>query len=326
MARMRCGPEAPVSWKLNFPALSALVVAATFMPLEKSMRRTSSPAAGWLVVPLVTVPVRVWAAAEARASARMAASNAGCASLVKNNSFDQAEQWKLANSSQFPFSGYFICPIQFGTRERSGLLVPNSWRTSARLPSGFRKNSMYSSWPGRLHHLPRGRLQPCDLGHDRSRFLFERCAHRLIIHGRDLAGLVFEIQVAQVLVDRFLACAEIAEARHLFSGIDLAGKEKNVVETCEGENGADEKGHWQVSSRRTSLSGRGFSRTGVSAPHLPHLIITGRSPCEPSVETRQARFRSGWKCHRPERVRDNSSRSALCGPRRRCRAPGPRRA
>src|ERR1700683_1848428 len=70
MARMRWGAGAPVSWKLNLPALSALVVAATFMPLVKSMSRTWAPAAGWLVVPLVTVPVRVWAA-ELRVSARM---------------------------------------------------------------------------------------------------------------------------------------------------------------------------------------------------------------------------------------------------------------
>jgi hypothetical protein len=62
-----------VTLKLNFPLLSALVLPPTSMPLARLMRMTSSPAAGLLVVPLVTVPVRVWAAAVARASERMAA-------------------------------------------------------------------------------------------------------------------------------------------------------------------------------------------------------------------------------------------------------------
>src|SRR5882762_6836468 len=85
---MRCGPAAPVSLKLNFPLLSALVLAAISIVLVRLMRMTSSPAAGLLVVPLVTVPERVWAAAEARASARthrgrIAVSKADFASLVK---------------------------------------------------------------------------------------------------------------------------------------------------------------------------------------------------------------------------------------------------
>jgi hypothetical protein len=37
-----------------------------------------------LVVPLVTVPERVWAAAEARVSEKMAARNVDCASFVKS--------------------------------------------------------------------------------------------------------------------------------------------------------------------------------------------------------------------------------------------------
>ena len=85
---MRCGPGAPVSWKLNFPAPSALVVAATFMPLEKSMSRTSSPTAGLPVVPLVTVPVRVWAE-EAMASEKIAAVKADIANLIKTTPVGQ---------------------------------------------------------------------------------------------------------------------------------------------------------------------------------------------------------------------------------------------
>src|ERR1700687_4607487 len=85
---MRCGPAPPVSLKLNFPLLSALVLAAISMPVVRLMRMTSSPTAGLPVVPLVTVPERVWARAEAKVSARthrarIAASKAGLASLVK---------------------------------------------------------------------------------------------------------------------------------------------------------------------------------------------------------------------------------------------------
>jgi len=58
------------------------------MVVVRLMRITSSPAAGLFVVALVTVPERVWAAAEARASARthrgrIAVSKAGFPSLVK---------------------------------------------------------------------------------------------------------------------------------------------------------------------------------------------------------------------------------------------------
>jgi hypothetical protein len=73
-------------------------------------------------------------------------------------------------------------------------------------------------------------LQPRDFRHDRSRLFFERSAHGLIVRVWHFAGLVFEIQIAQVLVDRFLALAEIAEARFFFSGVDFAGEEENVVE------------------------------------------------------------------------------------------------
>src|SRR3981081_494583 len=86
---MRCGPGPPVSLKLNFPLLSAFVLAAISIVVVRLMRITSSPEAGLLVVALVTVPERVWAAAEARASARthrgrIAVSKTGFARLGEN--------------------------------------------------------------------------------------------------------------------------------------------------------------------------------------------------------------------------------------------------
>src|SRR5271165_1995236 len=83
---MRCGPGT-VTLKLNFPLLSVLALPATSMPLARLMIMTSSPTAGLPVVPLVTVPVRVWAAAEARASVRMAVRNVDFASLVKRTPY-----------------------------------------------------------------------------------------------------------------------------------------------------------------------------------------------------------------------------------------------
>src|ERR1039457_2352380 len=81
---MRCGPPGPsFRVKLNLPAESVLVLAATSMPFARLMRMISSPAAGLLVVPLVTVPERDWAAAWARVSAKRAVSKADFASLVK---------------------------------------------------------------------------------------------------------------------------------------------------------------------------------------------------------------------------------------------------
>src|SRR5208282_1429234 len=87
-------------------------------------------------------------------------------------------------------------------------------------------------------------LQPRDLGHDCGGFFFERGAHGLIVRVRNLAGFVFEIQIAQVFVDGFLALAEVAEAGFFLSGIDFAGEEENVVERREQENGAEKNSHW----------------------------------------------------------------------------------
>src|SRR5450631_2782205 len=143
----------------------------------------------------------------------------------------------------------------------------------------------------RLRHLPRNLLQSRDLRHDRSRFLFERGAHGLIVYVWHLACFVLEIQIAQVLVDRFLALAEIAEPGFFFSGIDFAGKEENVIKSGGCHDGADEENHRSVSLSLTSLPDRGFSRTRVSALHG---IVIGRSPCGPSGATRRVRCRAGW--------------------------------
>src|SRR6202023_1633260 len=57
---------------------------------------------------------------------------------------------------------------------------------------------------------------------------------------------------AAVLVDRFLALAEIAEPRFFFSGVDFAGIEENVIKSGGGHDGADEKGHRVISLLKAS--------------------------------------------------------------------------
>src|SRR3982074_3017070 len=81
---MRCGPAPPVGLKLNFPLLSALVLAAISIPVVRLMRMTSSPTAGLFVGPVGAGAESVGAAAEARVSERMAARNVDCASFVKS--------------------------------------------------------------------------------------------------------------------------------------------------------------------------------------------------------------------------------------------------
>src|SRR5580692_2508330 len=118
----------------------------------------------------------------------------------------------------------------------------------------------------RSHHLPRNLLQPRNLRHDRSRFLFERPVHRLIVRLWHFAGLIFEIQISQVVVDRFLALAEIAEPRFFFSCIDLAGKEKNIVETCDRKGGTDVENHRSVSLRAFWRSASNSLPCGIMIP------------------------------------------------------------
>src|SRR5579864_8588219 len=59
MARTRCGALSSSKVKVNFPWASVLAWPTSSMPAPSLIRITSSPAEGLLVVPLVTVPVRV---------------------------------------------------------------------------------------------------------------------------------------------------------------------------------------------------------------------------------------------------------------------------
>src|ERR1022692_1294451 len=68
MTRTRWGLVASSSFRLKLPLASVCVRPDSSIPWARLRSTTSSPAAGFLVVPLVTVPVRVWADAETRRS------------------------------------------------------------------------------------------------------------------------------------------------------------------------------------------------------------------------------------------------------------------
>src|ERR1700747_1930887 len=59
MARTRWGESASAKVKVNLPCESVFAWLTSSMPAASLMRMTSSPADGLLVVPLVTVPLRL---------------------------------------------------------------------------------------------------------------------------------------------------------------------------------------------------------------------------------------------------------------------------
>src|ERR1700685_316967 len=65
MTRTRWGLLASSSLTLKLPLASVWVRPDSSIPWPRLRSTTSSPAAGFLMVPFVTLPVRVWAEAEA---------------------------------------------------------------------------------------------------------------------------------------------------------------------------------------------------------------------------------------------------------------------
>src|SRR5579863_10459811 len=66
MTRTRWGLAASSSFKLKAPLASVWVRPDSSIPCDRLRSTTSSPAAGLLVVPFVTLPIIVWADAEVR--------------------------------------------------------------------------------------------------------------------------------------------------------------------------------------------------------------------------------------------------------------------
>src|SRR5437879_4389452 len=98
--------------------------------------------------------------------------------------------------------------------------------------------------------------------------------HGLVVRVRHFPGLVFEIQIAQVLVDRFLALAEIAEPRFFFSGVDFAGIEENIVKSGGGDDGANKRDHRVISLLRIVSPVSGGMIVATCRPLLRKIVLT----------------------------------------------------
>src|SRR3954468_8551881 len=94
---------------------------------------------------------------------------------------------------------------------------------------------------------PLGALEFVDLGEQGSGFVFERGLERSEIFRRELAGLVLEVQVAQVLIDDLAALAQVFQARLLRLGNKAALRPEDVGEAAEAEECAGERDHSSVS-------------------------------------------------------------------------------
>jgi hypothetical protein len=84
-------------------------------------------------------------------------------------------------------------------------------RTSGKEDEGTQvfayQGSNSGSFSGTGWRSSSGFFQARDLGENCGRFLFERGFHGLVVRIWKLAGFEFEIQVAKIFVDRFLALA-----------------------------------------------------------------------------------------------------------------------
>src|ERR1700675_134338 len=66
----------------------------------------------------------------------------------------------------------------------------------------------------------------------------------------------------------------MAEPRFFFSGIDFAGIEENVVESCVGDDGADEKDHRVISLLKIVSSVSGGMIVATCRPLLRKIVPT----------------------------------------------------
>src|SRR5262249_16490910 len=148
------------------PLESVLVRAASSIPCDRFSRMTSSPPAGFPLVPFVTVPVSVSAAAPI--DIRM-----------ENES---GSIFKACRNGVCLFSG-FVCWVWV---DRAGLDPRPSWLSRST-----------------IYRTRRSAFQTCDLSQDRRSLLFQRSLHGLEVALGKLSCLVFKIEIAQVFIHSF---------------------------------------------------------------------------------------------------------------------------
>src|SRR5580692_958225 len=96
-------------------------------------------------------------------------------------------------------------------REAAYKLAQQKMRTSGKEDEGTQvfayQGSNSGSFSGTGWRSSSGFFQTRNLGQNCSRFFFERRLYGLVVRIWKLAGFEFEIQVAKIFVDRFLALA-----------------------------------------------------------------------------------------------------------------------
>src|ERR1022692_4912746 len=128
------------------------------------------------------------------------------------------------------------------------------------LKSVFLSDSRFPGWRS-------GTLQPRNFGQDSSRLVLQGRLQRCIVYIGHLAGLVFEVEVAQVFVDGIFAFAQIAGSGLLRAKKKSSRQIENVKQRRDSEHqAADEPDHRSVSLRAWSRN------CSSSAPR------TGRRP------------------------------------------------
>src|ERR1051326_3991077 len=128
-------------------------------------------------------------------------------------------------------------------------------------------NCSITQWLNRSGLVELGQLgafELLDFGQDGDGFVFQRGVHRVVIGVGHLAGLVIEVEVAQVFVDDFIALAQVLQAALVAADGIVVAQIKNVNANGGGQAHADGDSQRVI---HTSVSSRACRRSAsMSAP------------------------------------------------------------
>src|SRR3954470_15942615 len=123
-----------------------------------------------------------------------------------------------------------------------------------------------------------------DLSENGARFAFQRVAETFVVGVGELPCLIFEIQVAQVFVDRVLTFLQVGNTALIFRSFSTYGC-KYIQKKAEGQQHRCNGNHSLVSSRArrrnsvSSMSERFCAPTGATLNfHLRTMTVTSVSP------------------------------------------------
>src|SRR5579859_788115 len=137
-------------------------------------------------------------------------------------------------------------------------------------------------------------LQHLDFSQDSRSFSLHADAHGVIVGLGELAGLELEIQVAQVLIDNFLALVKIGDAGLVSTGVEITTGQKNVNQHPGSEKAAENLGkkekclrthisvsRWARARRLSRCGSRTASAAATGAVRSFQLRTTKRTSSSP---------------------------------------------